>query len=252
MNIRLIIIAAFLFPVLVQAQSFQIDKQTLSIDSLKKVLPLLHDSARVDCLNELARSCIEGGTLLHADSSLLFAKQAYKEASQINYIKGLGDACIRYGVITKWYHWDYYKTEKYYREAIAWYKKIQHDEGLGHAFNGLGDALLRRNSPDEAEKAFEQSAAHFRKTGNVIMLAELIEEFSLVYGAKGDFEKQFEYIKKGLQEKRRIHDNRGIVWSFYRLAYVYQSAGDFETAFDYYRQSFQQAYSQSIPWRIYG
>ncbi|HLG40568.1 MAG TPA: hypothetical protein VI461_12910 [Chitinophagaceae bacterium] len=60
MKIKFTIIAAFLFPVLVNAQSsFQIDKPPLPIDSLKKVLPSLYDSARVDCLNEIARSYAE-------------------------------------------------------------------------------------------------------------------------------------------------------------------------------------------------
>lgn len=243
--------AAFLSPVFIAAQSFQIDKPILSADSLKKVLPLLHDSARIDCLNELARSYIEGGSYLYADSSLTLAKQAYKEASAINYIKGMGDACQRYGVVSRFYIWDSHKMEKDYREAIMWYKKTENDDGLGNAFLGLGMALRDQGFPDAAKSAFEQSAVHFRKTGNKVMLAELTDQFGLVYDSKGDFEKYFESIKQGLREKKSIGDNRGLVWSYYRLGHIYQSSGDYETALNYFRQSFQQASSQSIAWRIY-
>src|ERR1043165_2249633 len=59
MKINLALMVFFLFPLFPRAQSFQIDKAALPIDSLKKVLPLLRDSARVDCLNKLARSYTE-------------------------------------------------------------------------------------------------------------------------------------------------------------------------------------------------
>jgi tetratricopeptide (TPR) repeat protein len=70
-----------------------------------------------------------------------------------------------------------------------------------------------------------------------------------VYGAKGDFEKQFEYIKKGLREKKRIGNNRGMLWSYYRLAHIYRNAGDYETALDYFRRCIQQGWK---PWRSMG
>ena len=235
-------------PLLANAQTFQIDKPALPIDSLKKVLPLLHDSARVDCLNEMARAYMEMLPPLRSDSVFILASQAYTEAFAFNYVKGLGDACLRQGLYSQWYLWNSGEMEKYFREAISWYKKIETDEGLGHAFLGLGAALIHKGFPDEAKKSFEQSAFHFRKTGNRVMLAELIDQFGYVYNAKGDFEKYFESIKQGLKEKKRINDNRGMIWSFYRLAHIYQSVGDFETALDYFRQSVRQAGSQSIRW----
>jgi hypothetical protein len=48
MKISSTIIASLLFPILINAQDFQIDKPPFSIDSLKKALPFMRDSARVD------------------------------------------------------------------------------------------------------------------------------------------------------------------------------------------------------------
>jgi tetratricopeptide (TPR) repeat protein len=248
MKIKFTIIAVFLFPVLVSAQAFQIDKPALSIDSLKKVLPSLNDSARVDCLNELARSYLEKWQW---DSAKAKMKLAYNGASSINYTKGLGDACIQHAMLYQWHYGGFTEAEKYYREAVLWYKKIQHDDGLGHAYRGLGQAIRNLRSWDEARTAFEQSALYYGKTGNQIMLADLTDNFSLFYGAKGDFEKEFEYVKKALKEKLRIKDNRGLIRSYYRLAHIYQSIGDYETALAYFRQSFQQALSQSVTWRTF-
>ena len=120
MKIKFTIIIFFLFPLLVNAQNFQIDKPALPIDSLKKVLALLRDSAKVDCLNELTRSYSEARQW---DSAMVMVKHAYNDASAINYIKGLGDADLQYGVIYSFPNTNIPEAEKYYREAIFWHEK---------------------------------------------------------------------------------------------------------------------------------
>lgn len=242
-------IVAFFFPLFVQAQDFRIDKACLSIDSLKKALRSLHDSARVDCLNELAHSYTEKMELRFTDSALAITKQAYAEASAINYVKGSGDACLGYGLIYSWQFYNQEEREKYYREAISWHRKIGNNNGLGFGLWGLGGALFDKGAIDEANKTYQQSAFYFRKAGNEIMLADLIDRFGNIYAAKGDLEKQFEYIKKGLREKKRIGDNGGTLWSFYYLAHIYRNAGDYETALDYFRRCIQQGWR---PWRSMG
>jgi hypothetical protein len=69
------------------------------IDSLKKVLPLLHDSARVDCLNELSgtflkleKGPIEWKHLSIAVTAGSYAASAYAEAKKINYIHGIAES----------------------------------------------------------------------------------------------------------------------------------------------------------------
>ena len=141
-------------------------------------------------MNELASSCTETFAF---DSALDFARQAYAEASLINYIKGLGDACLRYGVIYYWHLWNSPESEKYYRQAISWYQKIADNNGLGHGFRCLG---LCQDFPDEAMKAIEQSIGYFRKTGNQVMLADLTDLMGIAYKQKGDFEKYKEHIMK--------------------------------------------------------
>ncbi len=247
----LTLVTLFSSPAFVHAQSFEIDKPPLPIDSLEKALPLLHDSARVDCLIELSRSYFEAVQKRYSDSAMATVRQAYKEASALNYIKGLGDACLQLGVISFWHLCNFIESEKNYREAISWHQKIQNHNGLGFGYRGLGSSLFNQGSADEAIKAFEQSVLHFRKAGNQVMLADLTDWFGYVYELKEDFEKHFEYVKKALQEKKRINDNRGIIWSFYNLSQIYQLVGDYETALDYLRQSSQQATKQSIKWQPY-
>ncbi|HEX8678016.1 MAG TPA: hypothetical protein VF700_12385, partial [Segetibacter sp.] len=119
---------------------------------------------------------------------------------------------------------------------------------MGFAFEGVGASLFNQSSADEAMKAFEQAALHFKKAGNQVMLADLTDWFSRIFELKGDFEKQFEYVKKGFREKKRINDKRGLVWSFYNLSMIYQSVEDYETGLYYLRESLRQAQSESVSW----
>ncbi len=56
------------------------------IDSLKKILPLLKDSARVNCLNNLSEAFVkilgESYHSLTNDSAKYYANLAYKEAKK--------------------------------------------------------------------------------------------------------------------------------------------------------------------------
>ena len=81
------------------------------------------------------------------------------------------------------------------------------------------------------------------------MLADLRDWFGTIYGAKGDFEKHLELINNGLREKQVLHNDRGLVWSFYRLAYIYVAVEDYETALDCLRNSIQYANKESMPWQ---
>ena len=88
--------------------------QEQNIDSLKKVLPSLHDSARVDCLNELSRLYSE----LNSDTSLYYFSAAYDEAVMINYIPGIAVSFLNKGV-TEDVANNFSKAEKLYRNAIT-------------------------------------------------------------------------------------------------------------------------------------
>ena len=58
------------------------------VDSLKKRLPSLQDSARVDILNDLSMAFITAGPYFAPDSVHKYAIEANKEALRIGYKKG--------------------------------------------------------------------------------------------------------------------------------------------------------------------
>ena len=136
--------------------------QRQAIDSLKKLLPSLHDSARVDCLNELSEQYIGlPGWLAgdfpgkpQLDSSEIFNSEAYEEANKINYLYGIGKSLAVKAAIAHEKYEDFTLEEKYSKEAIYYYKKADRLQGLYKAYWRLGQALYALSDFNNATKLF--------------------------------------------------------------------------------------------------
>src|SRR3954466_16071312 len=72
--------------------------QTETIDSLKKILPSLKDSARIDCLNELGSEFSDRywskSKYQQTDTALMYTLQAETESQQLHYLRGIGKALL--------------------------------------------------------------------------------------------------------------------------------------------------------------
>lgn len=238
-------------------QAFQIDKPALSIDSLKNALPLLSGKARVDCLNELVRSYNEAMLPAYSDSALKYVSAAYKEASSLDYTKGLGEACRQYANIYCWRpsimntgNTDCKaESEKYYRQAIGWYEKIGDNNGLGFCYYGLANILwVQDTGIDASKKNYDLSLKYFQKAANKIMEAELIDLSSIYYFLHDDVEKSFDRITKAFELRKQMNDYRGMTFSYYRLGLAYQFADDMEASLEYYKKTLELATEQSVKW----
>src|SRR4051812_40727552 len=116
--------------------------QQEKIDSLKKVVPFLKDSAKVDCLNALSEIYIKfihdtlgycGMPLAetHTLPSFLsaashYAALAYGEAVKINYVHGIAESLSYKGETQE----NFPDGEKLSREAINWYRKTSNKKRL--------------------------------------------------------------------------------------------------------------------------
>lgn len=110
------------------------------IDSLKRFLPSLHDSARIDCLNELS----EAYKRVQLDTAGIYALQAWEEAEKINYSHGRAVSTSLNAGIAIYKYNDFSAAEKLAREAIYLYSKSTKKKGLNRAYFELGHALYAR------------------------------------------------------------------------------------------------------------
>ena len=92
---------------------YSLFSQREQIDSLRRALSLLSDSARVDCLNEFS---LQYTQLEKKDSAQYFANIALSVAQELNYIHGIAVSLCRKSQIAKHFDDDLVSSEKLAKE----------------------------------------------------------------------------------------------------------------------------------------
>src|SRR6476660_6762266 len=132
------------FLIIIFANAVFVSALSQNVDSLKKVLPSLHDSARVDCLNELSRNYLG----LNIDTAAYYATLAYNESVKSNYIHGIAESLLNKANIEDQYD-DASAEEKLCHEAIACYRKTANKKGLAETYWHLGLCLYAQSFFEE-------------------------------------------------------------------------------------------------------
>jgi tetratricopeptide (TPR) repeat protein len=202
------------------------------LDSIKKLLPTVRDTALVDRLNELSSSYIE----INTDSTLLFASKAISEAEKINYIRGKALAFYNLGFNERIVG-TYPAMEAYATKAVALLEgmKPHIDEfQLARSYELLGFSKWAQGKFDPALKCYQNSERLARKIGNENFLGLLYAAMGALEAQRGRYKSSIEYCMKGLPFWRKpSSDPRG----FIAISLLYNTAGDYRTALDYCREA---------------
>ncbi len=100
--------------------------QTETIDSLKKILPFLKDSARIDCMNELGAELSDRywsrSKYQQTDSAYMYTVLALNESRQRQYLKGIGKSWLNMSIIEE-EHGNFIAAEINVQKGIAYSAK---------------------------------------------------------------------------------------------------------------------------------
>ena len=235
---------------------------SLRIDSLKKVLPTLQDSSRINCLNAICDAYEYFSTPGPAkgrpiDSTYYYASKSNKEATRLGF---------KYGQAFSLLHLAWYETMKnndstaykYVQQALSLGENIRSDKVLGWAYYFLTYIKPIRNNFQEVINNYKKAVVHFQKAGDEEGEAEVTAWLCIDYNTIGDYEKAVDYCQRSyiLSQKTKT---KNIEWgnflaqfSVTNMAELYRSAGDYTTALDYYRKGFQYAKEHSMTWNMEG
>ncbi|MEP6951297.1 MAG: histidine kinase [Ginsengibacter sp.] len=193
------------------------------IDRLKKELPALKDSARIDCLNDLSESYLTFNT----DTARVYARQALKEAEKTGYVKGQAKGYRNLGRIECRLVTDLPAAEKYFSQSLGLFIKTKDDQQIAWAWGALGLSKWVLSKFPEAMSAFEKAEQLFKKVGDTIDLVGTYEFMSRAEFESGKYAKSLEYAfkRKDLTGKE----------DYFILSQLYTAIGDDETA-EKYRQ----------------
>jgi hypothetical protein len=208
------------------------------IDSLKKIIPGLKDSAKIDGLNALSKPFI----IYNSDSAKIFALQALHEAQAIHYTNGAANAFKNLAWTTWFLENDYPGMEKYCKDGIALLEKTGSNTQSAEFYFLLGCSLQAQAEFSLAKSAYEKAGEIYFTLGDGLDLAGMYAYIAGVEFNRGHYETSLQYSVKWLNISKKYNNNRYLdVW-----ADLYKNVGDYATASDYYRQAAQTARATGV------
>jgi hypothetical protein len=259
--------------------SFSQSKDLPNLESLKKRVPNLKDTALVNCLNLIAYNFTIIGFgpgspdfIRRADSVFHYANLALKEAKKINYKKGMVDALNEhasseniksYGLRLAQQNDSATKVaqKKYLSAAIALAENINYDDGLGISYMGWPDMGLPKQSKGDTTDYMKKSLPYFQKAGDKKKEGEACTWIAEGYFYKGYYENAIEYCQRGLILNREtVYDARTKEeqdWRYYLyqqslsdMADLYKAGGDYASSLEYFEIATQFGIERNTGWTM--
>ena len=234
----------------IKAQSFNANKY---IDSLKRALPELKDTGRINCLNRLGS--VYG--LRNPDSSRFYSQMALHESEKRTYMKGIGAAHINLAWVENGVGGSNSIKEHHILKALDAYKKINDQYSIAYCFNSLTYLYRDVGKEQQTIEYFKKGIAIIEKTAKsqqeiIIMYNDL----SYFLQQIGNYKEAFEYRKKSFELSKKINDIQGIIGCLLSFGDLFSEAGDIETANEYYQKVIDYFHSNSFkggpPYRVVG
>jgi len=214
--------------------------QTKTIDSLKKILPFLKGTSRIDCLNELGSEFSDRywskSKYQQTDTALMYTLQAETESQQLHYLGGIGKVLLNRSLIEE-EHDKLIAAEDYVRKALPILQKenMQSDYHRGCVF--LGWILHNRGFFEQSIQIYKQELPYYQALKDSENVAKLYRVIARAYDMQGNSGTAFTYFQKDFAIQKKPEDAWGKRSSASLKALVYLAAGDTANAVFYYKQA---------------
>ncbi len=222
--------------------------QNNSIDSLKRSLSSLKETSRIDCLNSLSNAY----AYLQNDTAKMYANAAFKEASAINYKRGMGRAINSLTIIDGKCLGNNFLMKQYSRQAIQIFNQSTDSIGLAEAYRNLGYCYYAGGFWDSSLQYCNIAKKLSEKIGDMHGLAGAFLLSGFNYTDGGYYDKAFENYNESYRKAAMANDDKFMSHSLAAIGELYDYAGDHRTALTYYFQSLQHAKGFNILWHPLG
>lgn len=236
--IKYFLIAALLSCCYLQvfSQSPNLAKDSLKIDSLKKLLPSLKGTDRVNCMTltcEYYSDIASSPGIKAYDSIRYYGNKILNESKVIGYKKGIAMGLLSSSPDSL--------KEKNTKEAIRIGEEIGSDEVLGWGYSLL---ISTTTDPGQINEYYKKAIGHFNKAGKTIRATAMCNWLSQAYMSTGENEKALDYAKSSLESFKVISPfefasaySWALLWSLWNMSNLYSAAGDYEGALNYMRMA---------------
>jgi tetratricopeptide (TPR) repeat protein len=232
---------------------------SLTVDSLKKILPSLQDTARINCLNALCEAyeyyTPPDGTKEITKNISLYATQANNESVKLEFKKGQASSLIHLAWLERT-NKNFSAAENYIQRAKLLAEQIQDGRILGWVYYYLADIPNDKMKYDEKLNNYKAAQKYFQKSGDEDLEAEVSAWLCANYNAVGNYEVAIDYCQRSylLAQKRKAKmkwwGNWMAQFSLTNMVELHRTAGDYENAISYLRKGNRFADENQFYWNM--
>lgn len=165
-------------------------------------------------------------------SSLRFGELAPDPTAAFSAKIGLGKAYVAMGDTAVGL-----KTIENYKDQAALMRKF---ESVADAYAYMGEVEMERNIALSKEY-YEKSIIFSVKSNSKAHLSHAYNNKAIVFFNLGDLDSSLFYFNQALELRKKLKHKKGIIESYYNLAFFYQEQGKLEMALKYYELSAKEA-----------
>jgi len=209
--------------------------QSKNIDSLKRVLPYLHNSAWVDCINEIVFYYF---SINKKDSVQLYSTLAYEEAKKLNYVHGIAVSLSQKAAI-QMNNGGTSEAGALAVESLQWYKLTNNKKDIEIPYYQMGREYFAQNKWDSAVINLKQSFYWAKKENSSDRMLSALSLTGEVYRENGNYDLAFDMFKQELQMAIQYKDTIRIEGALCNIGDLYQAIEDYPTALAYYTKGFE-------------
>ncbi|HET7897176.1 MAG TPA: tetratricopeptide repeat protein, partial [Flavisolibacter sp.] len=210
--------------------------QQEKIDSLKTILPRLKDTARINCLLEIARGYF---SVPNKDSITHYSNRGFAEAKRLNYLRGMAVGMMHRSGMAVCFRNDYSGGAQLAGEAIRLFHSSPNKQEIPLAYQILGRAQTELGRYDEALANLHLSMKWAQVTGDDRWIATNLETMTDIYRDRGDYVKLLE-TQQQLARMDRACGNTDYYspHELWVLGLTYRLLEEYPTALRFWRKLF--------------
>jgi serine phosphatase RsbU (regulator of sigma subunit) len=199
------------------------------LDSLKQRLPLeTTDTGTVTLFTRIAYEL----QFTDIDESALYAENALKEATRLNFRKGMAGALLQLANIDQ-IKGEYEASVQKNRRALELYEAIGDQSGSSIAYNNLGILAHNQSNYPEAFTLYRKSLEISRKTGRSSGIATSLFCLGTLHENLSGNDSALYYYLEGQKISELIRDVRLMAYANISIANIYFKMADYVRSMEY-------------------
>ena len=206
------------------------------VDSLKKTLPTLRDTARIPCITEIWVHYMHSS---NRDSAVFYSNLCYEESKKMNYAFGIANAFTKKAFIALNFDGDFTQAELMAKEALKWYELSPKKDNIGFAHGALLRAINKNPDTDSALAELKRYYEQGKSKNNTDLTRGCLEGMTDIYRDRGQYDKLVDAQEKLMQMDDPPSDKEEYtIHQLWVIGLIYTLLEEYPTALPFWRKLF--------------